>query len=513
MVNADGTLIGDSNGIYRSDENGEIRIPGLKPGKSVVVTEVRAPAGFLIDTQSQTIQIQEGKTVSLTFKNQPKGSLIIQKRDSQTDEVLPGAEFRITTAAGCEVGLDGVIGTSTLTSNGIFTTDAQGEIRITNLAPGAYVINEIKAPDGGYVIDTPSTNVVIGQGGDTQTVVIKNTRKGGLIIEKYDSVTKQPLAGAQFKIMNANGELTPDNEGLTSSNGLYTTDAGGQIVLSKLLPGTYVVSEEKAPDNYRKDPTPQTVVVNAGDTQTLRFYDDPLCTLTILKRDAVTRKPLKGAEFTVKDSEGRNIGRYVTGTDGTVTVSGLTPNGTYVVSETKAPTGYIKDETPKNIVVRSGVANTLIFDDEPATTLIIRKFIEGTENEPLSGVAFKVVDGNGGAVGPDDGVYYTDKAGEIVLEGLEPGTTVKVREIKTVEGYVLDGTPQDILIKAGEAQQLTFWNKKTGTLVIQKKDSVSGAFIPGAQFQVTYANGGYVDNDNGHLSSNGLYTTDARFVP
>ena len=146
--------------------------------------------------------------------------------------------------------------------------------------------------------------------------------KGGLIIEKYDSVTKQPLSGAQFKIMSANGELTPDNEGLTSSNGLYTTDAGGQIVLSKLLPDTYVVSEVKAPDNYQADPTPQTVVVNAGDTQTLRFYDDPLCTLTILKRDAVTQKPLKGAEFTVKDSEGRNIGRYTTGTDGTVTVTG-----------------------------------------------------------------------------------------------------------------------------------------------------------------------------------------------
>ena len=512
VMYADGTLIGDSNGIYRSDENGEIRIPGLKPGKSVVVTEVRAPAGFLIDTQSQTIQIQAGKTVSLTFKNQPKGSLIIQKRDSQTNEVLPGAEFRITTAAGCEVGLDGVIGLSTLTQNGIFTTDAQGEIKITNLAPGAYVINEIKAPDGGYVIDTPSTNVVIGQGGDTQTVVIKNTRKGGLIIEKYDSVTKHPLAGAQFKVMTANGELTPDNEGMTSSNGLYTTDVNGQIVLSKLLPGTYVVSEEKAPDNYRKDPTPQTVVVNAGDTQTLRFYDDPLCTLTILKRDAVTKKPLRGAEFMVRDSSGHvigpNNGLYTTGTDGTVTVTGLAPNSTVVVSEKKAPNGYILDETPKNIVVRTGVANTLIFDNEPGTTLIIRKFIEGTENEPLSGVAFKVVDGNGGAVGPDDGVYYTDKAGEIVLEGIEPGTTVKVREIKTVEGFVLDGTPQDILIKGGEAQQLTFWNKRAGTLVIQKKDSVSGAFIAGAQFQLTYANGGYVDNDNGHLSSNGLYTTD-----
>ena len=95
-----------------------------------------------------------------------------------------------------------------------------------------------------------------------------------------------------------------------------------------------------------------------------------------------------------------------------------------------------------------------------------------------------------------------------MLEGIEPGTTVKVREIKTVEGFVLDGTPQDILIKGGEVQQLTFWNKRAGTLVIQKKDSVTGALISGAQFQLTYANGGYVDNDNGHLSSNGLYTTD-----
>ena len=37
-------------------------------------------------------------------------------------------------------------------------------------------------------------------------------------------------------------------------------------------------------------------------------------------------------------------------------------------------------------------------------------------------------------------VYYSDKAGEIVLSGLEPGTTVKAREIKTVEGFVLDGS-------------------------------------------------------------------------
>ena len=51
-----------------------------------------------------------------------------------------------------------------------------------------------------------------------------------------------------------------------------------------------------------------------------------------------------------------------------------------VVAESKAPAGYVLDETPQNIVVRSGVANSLIFDDEPGTTLVIRKYIEGTDN-------------------------------------------------------------------------------------------------------------------------------------
>ena len=120
----------------------------------------------------------------------------------------------------CEVGLDGVIGTSTLTQNGIFTTDAQGEIKITNLAPGAYVLTEIKAPTG-YVMDTASTNVVIGQGGDTQTVVVTNSKAGTLVIDKRDSLTGKPLEGVTFKVTTSTGEFVPAENGQISSNGLY----------------------------------------------------------------------------------------------------------------------------------------------------------------------------------------------------------------------------------------------------------------------------------------------------
>lgn len=414
---ADGPLIGDSNGIFRTDENGEIRISGLKPGKSVVVTETRAPDGFILDTQSQTVQIKEGRTVSLTFKNTPKGALIIQKRDSETNKPLPGAEFRVTTAAGCEVGLNGVIGDSTLTQNGIFTTDSSGEIRITNLIPGAYVITEIKAPEG-YVMDQPSTNVVIGPKGDTQTVVIKNSQAGTLIIDKRDSLTGKPLAGVTFKVTTASGEFVPDENGHISSNGLYVTNKEGKIQINGVV-GTLVVTETKTIPGYTIDPgsQTQTVVVHPNDTQTLYF------------------------------------------------------------------------------------TNT------PSTTLVIEKYIEGTTT-PLKGVTFLVTDSSGAVVGPSNGEYITDEAGRIVINDLEPGITVTAREIKTLEGYVLDGTPKSIKIKAGEVQTLRFYNEAKGTLVIRKLDSVTKEPLAGVEFELTYADGGYVDADNGHLSSKGLYTTD-----
>ena len=109
---------------------------------------------------------------------------------------------------------------------------------------------------------------------------------------------------------------------------------------------------------------------------------------------------------------------------------------------------------------------------------------------------------------PDGGIYYTNNAGEIVLEGLEPGTTITAQEIKTVDGYVLDGRPQSIKIEAGKAQNLTFWNEPAGSLIIRKLDKQTGKPLAGVEFEVIYAEGGYVDTDNGHLSSKGLYTTD-----
>ena len=360
-----------------------------------------------------------------------------------------------------------------------------------------------------YSIDTPPQTVLLsGKDQDVVTLRFSNQPYGSVLIKKLaDDANKTPLAGAAFLVTDDKGTF------IGTANGEFTTDKSGAIQLPKLPAGTTIVAKEiRPPEGYALDGTPQTITVQAGENAPLTFYDKPLCNLTILKRDALTKKPLAKAEFIVKDSEGKPIGtdngRFVTGSDGTVTITALNPNATIIVSEDKAPIGYIKDETPKTIVVRSGVPNSLTFDNEPSTTLVIHKYIEGTENEPLSGVAFKVVDGSGAAVGPDDGVYYTDKAGEIVLNGLEPGTTVVAREIKSVDGFVLDGTPQDILIKAGTVQNLTFWNKRQGALIINKLDAVTKKPLAGVTFKITTATGEFVPDENGKISSNGLYYTD-----
>ena len=500
---SDNTTTGalDDLGSFYTDENGEIIFTGdaLNSGW-YKVTEESPAAGFApADEPTQEFYLAGNENAVKIWENRPLSALVVFKYDAKTGAALQGAEFQVRYLGGTSGTGGTVIGTYTTSENGAFV--------VTGLKAGTYIVEETKASPY-YSIDTPPQTVLLtGKDQDVVTLRFSNQPYGSVLIKKLaDDANKTPLEGATFLVTDDKGTF------IGTSNGEFTTDKSGSIQLPKVPAGTTIVAKEiRAPEGYALDGTPQTITVQAGENSPLTFYDKPLCNLTLLKRDALTKKPLAKAEFIVKDSEGKPIGtdngRFVTGSDGTVTVTGLTPNSTIIVSEDKAPIGYIKDETPKTIVVRSGVPNSLTFDNEPATTLVIHKYIEGTENEPLAGVAFKVVDGSGAAVGTDDGVYYTDKAGEIVLTGLEPGTTVIAREIKTVEGFVLDGTPQDILIKAGPAQNLTFWNKRDCTLTILKQ-STDKKPLAGAEFLVTDAEGRAIGTNNGRYTSdrNGLVT-------
>lgn len=138
------------------------------------------------------------------------------------------------------------------------------------------------------------------------------------MIRKLDKVSKAPIAGAEFELTYASGEYVDDVFGHLSSKGRYTTNDAGEIRVPVV--GTIVAKEVTPAPGYVIDSATQTqtVTVNPADTQTLTYYNDPLCSLTITKLDSVSGKPVPNTEFTLKDGNGNVIGKYTTGQDGTV---------------------------------------------------------------------------------------------------------------------------------------------------------------------------------------------------
>ena len=512
---ADGTVVGDSNGVFTTGADGTILITGLEANKAIVVTETKAPDGFAIDTTPQTITTQAGKVVQLTFANAPYGKIIIEKRDSKTNELLPGAEFRVTTAAGCEVGQNGVIGDTNLTSNGIFTTGADGKITITNVRPGNYVITEIKAPDG-YLIDDPTRTITV-TSGDTQTIVFKDTKPGGLIIEKRDIVTKEPLAGATFKVTTSDGRFVAQDGGATSTNGLYTTDANGQIHIVDLDPDTYVVTEVTAPDGYLMDAPSQTVKIEKNDTQTLTFYDTPLGGLTIVKVDSESGKRLEGAKIEVAKMNGEIVGTYVTDKLGVIQLPDL-DDGWYQLTEIKAPKGYLLDSTPQKVEVKKGETKTFEFENTASASMLIHK-IDSVTRKGIQGVKFVVYDSSMTPIGE----YESDDQGYVHLNKTLEDGKYYVREIVAAEGYILDNKVKSFTVLAGDTAMIEWENtSELGQIqVIKTSEGYSsvnglpaGTPLSGAIFAVYDKQNNVVDkfqtNENGIGSSKklplGIYT-------
>ena len=201
--------------------------------------------------------------------------------------------------------------------------------------------------------------------------------------------------------------------------------------------------------------------------------------------------------------------------------TGLVPGSTVVVTETKVPSGYVLNSTPQTIIVKNGSnsvnsgtvggttngntggstnvgggtngGNDLTFENDPKTRLVIEKYITGTTT-PLKGVTFLVTESNGQVLGSANGEYTTDENGRIVIEGLEPGVTIVAKEIRTLDGYLLDTTPKTIQIKVGDAQTLKFYNTPVGGLeLIKVNEADKSQRIPNTTFEIRRMDGGLVD--------------------
>ena len=486
ITDSDGSVIGTANGRYVTDSAGTIRIDGLTPGMTIIAREVRAKDGYILDDTPQSIKIKRNAVMTLEFRNQPKGGVLVKKVDAVTNAPISDVEFLVTDSDGNLIG----------NANGKFVTDSAGTFSITDITPGTtLVIKETRAKAGYILDDTPQTVKV--KSNDIVMVEFRNQPKGNLIIVKQDSVTKEPLEGVEFKITYADGSYVDAEGGTLSSTGLYWTDKEGKITISGIS-GTIVATEVKSIPGYTIDENSrtQTVVVNPNDTQTLYFYNTPVGGLQIIKSDKDSGKRIAGVKFEIRKMNGKIIGTFTTDSDGVIYLPEA-ESGWYTVTELEAASGYLLDTTPHRIEVKDGQTATLEITNHKSSRILLHKVDKAT-GKGIYGAVFLLYDSNHNPIGE----YVTDQDGYIYAdEGLADGRYY-LREIKAAQGYVLDPELKTIYIRYGSTTEIEWTNTaECGQIQIIKKSAddnatnglPAGTLLEGAVFEIYDKAGNVVD--------------------
>ena len=485
-------------GTYFSDASGKIILPEIKDGW-YKVTELEPASGYAIkEPATQECFISGGESKVLTFENTPLSAIIIRKVDSESGQPLEGAWFRIRYLGGTS-GTGGTV-------IGEYRTSSNGTIVVTGLKAGTYVCEEISAPDGYVITDAAETVYLSGKDQDVITVTFGNDRMGSLLVVKKDAVTGAPISDVEFFITDSDGSV------IGNANGKYVTDSAGTIRIDNLTPGMTVIAKEaRAKDGYILDDTPQSIKIKRNAVMTLEFRNQPKGGVLVKKVDAVTNAPISDVEFLVTDSDGNLVGnangKFVTDSAGTFTITDIAPGTTLVIKETRAKDGYILDDTPQTVKVKSNEVVTVEFRNAPKGNLIIVKQ-DSVTKEPLEGVEFKItyadgsyVDAEGGTLS-STGLYWTDKEGRITISGISG--TVMVTEVETIPGYTIDENTrtQTVVVNPNDTQTLYFYNTPAGGLQIIKSDKDSGKRIAGVKFEIRKMNGEII----------GTFTTDSTGV-
>lgn len=342
-----------------------------------------------------------------------KTTLYIQTVNNTTGAVLDnvGVKIECTTAGQYQ-------------DYGISYSKNGGKISL-EVPVGYYRITGINAPEG-YRIETTPELVYLQKtntGAPITTVVAYAERP--LVVKKIDAGTLSGVAGAKFRVTNADGSLV--GEGTTGSDGCWT--------LPYIAPGEYTVTEVQTPAGYHPSSPQNITITESGDGDPfLVFVDSEKNVVAIRKTDKATGMPLANAHFTITTAAGGAVAGgndLVTDSEGMVYLSNLSA-GNYRLTETAAPEGYILDQRVVSFDLTQSTENKMISvtNSRPGAVAVYSKDSGG---QPLAGTHFVVYDKDNHIVCQDT---ETDANGCVYFENLEPGTYT-ITATKASEGHVL----------------------------------------------------------------------------
>ncbi|MDO6338477.1 SpaA isopeptide-forming pilin-related protein, partial [Clostridium perfringens] len=280
------------------------------------------------------------------------------------------------------------------------------------------------------------------------------------------------LTGAKFVLKSTDGSKIAE-----------TASENGKAVFNDIKPADYILEETEAPTGYLIT-NPVNVTVKPNKVSTVEMVDTQIKgEIQILKIDGETQKPLKGAEFEVKNANGERVKTIISGDDG-IAETGVLPFANYVIKEIKAPDKYTLDgkEYPVSITkhmetVKLTVANT----KKNGSIEIVKK---GDDGKLLEGAEFNLEDTNGKVIA----AQKSNKDGKVVFSDLKEGNYV-LKEVNAPKGYNIVN-PVNVEVKADEVTKLDLTDKATtGKLLIKKVDVATGKEVPGAKIKVTCTEG------------------------
>ena len=423
VTTADGAVVGDRNGKFVTDSAGSFLVENITSGTTLVIKETRAKPGYLLDDTPQTVQVKAGQTVTVEFRNQPTGQLIIHKLSSKDKKPLEGVQFKITYADGSFVDAEG----GKQSSNGLYWSNEDGQIILSGIT-GTVVVTEEKTIEGFIIHEETRSQTVTINPDDTQELYFYNDPIGGVELIKVSSADKtERLPGVTFEIRRVSDDALIDT---------VTTGRSGKVYLP-LESGDYYAVETEAADGFKLDDSPIYFTVKDGQTTSKTVTNAPLSGILLHKISTADGEGIPGVSFILYDSGHEPIDQQTTDDRGYAWFDDLTVSGRYYLRELENE-GYIPDTQERTVYVKAGEVTEVEWENTPITgqIQIVKKSADYNPSTGLpagtllEGAIFEIYDKAGNLVD----TFRSDSRGLAVSKQL-PLSRYTIREIKAPSNY------------------------------------------------------------------------------
>lgn len=298
----------------------------------------------------------------------------------------------------------------------------------------------------------------------------------GLKLIKLEKGTDTPLSGAIFEVVDPDGATV----------GTFATGSDGTVTIPLTLAGNYTVYERVAPLNHLISDTPaQNIKVEYGKVAELTCWNEPYGTLRIEKLSD-TGAHLPGAMVQIKHIESGVTYTAETNFAGYAIFDNIKP-GAYEIKEITAPSGWLKDDATYTASVATGETTTFSLVNKELPGLRIIKY-DRKNMVAMANVTFEIFRDSVSL-----GKFKTDEFGEILLTDATPGTYRAVEVDTGSDGHILNTTPQEVELTAGDGiKELLFFNDvKPGMRLIKVDSTDPSKVIPNAVFEIKSVAGDY----------------------